>query len=188
MKIFLITDTHFNHDNCIEWCNRPKDFEWIIISNLASKLTAEDILIHLGDVAWHKESDWHKKITQLPGKKWLVLGNHDKSSYTFYIKQGWDFVGEQFILNYFGEIILFSHKPVKHHPELYTMNICGHFHNSEHHKHEPELVAIKNGFQIILAVEWMNYQPVELVTILKRYRTKLKLADQPIEYKPKGNI
>ncbi|HBD94243.1 MAG TPA: hypothetical protein DC057_08735 [Spirochaetia bacterium] len=70
-------------------------------------------------------------------------------------------VCDQFQDKIFGKTIMFSHKPVVWNGE-YDINIHGHFHNVNPNRHEKELVAIKNGYQKLLALEYTNYMPVTL--------------------------
>lgn len=160
MNIWLTTDTHFNHANMIEYCGRPENYEQKIFKGL-SQIPSTDLLIHLGDIAWHGSERTHQKyIAPLKCKKWLVKGNHDKNSNQFYLANGWDFVAQQIVDRYFGKIVVLSHIPQK--DWGYDINIHGHFHNSEWRKYEPYLTAIKNDKQKLLALEYTNYQPVTL--------------------------
>jgi len=92
----VISDTHFNHDGVLKFepCRLKAmhndgmslytkgeesllniaHTEWII-KNWNEKVKPDDIIIHLGDVAWkgHQEI-----IPRLNGIKILILGNHDK--------------------------------------------------------------------------------------------------------------
>ena len=51
MKHFVISDTHFLHNNIIKYCNRPEDYNKKIIKNWRRVVSDEDVVIHLGDVA-----------------------------------------------------------------------------------------------------------------------------------------
>ena len=51
MKHLIISDTHFLHKNIVQYCNRPTDFNKLIIKNWHKVVKPEDIVIHLGDVA-----------------------------------------------------------------------------------------------------------------------------------------
>lgn len=96
MKIYLITDTHFGHENIIKYCNRPKNFEKIIFDNL-TKIEKNSILIHLGDFAFKKVEYWANKFSKVKSfKKWLIKGNHDKKSNSWYLNHGFDFVADCF--------------------------------------------------------------------------------------------
>jgi len=79
-------------------------------------------------------------------------------------------VGDSFTLNKYGSTILFSHMPQV--DTGYTWNVHGHFHNTDHRSHEPELVAIKNDRQILVAMEHLHYQPIELKTLLEQATKK----------------
>lgn len=53
---FFTADTHFNHSNIIEFCNRPfknaEEMNEVLITNWNSKITDEDIVYHLGDFGY----------------------------------------------------------------------------------------------------------------------------------------
>ena len=166
---WLTTDTHFGHTAMLEYCGRPDNFSEKIINNLTKAVKPNDILIHLGDICIGNDREWNEKLRSVNGKHWLVRGNHDKKSNSWYLDNGWDMVCDQFRDKYFGEIIMFSHKPVVWDGE-YDINIHGHFHNSDHRRHEPELLSIENGYQKLLALEYTNYQPVSLEKFIKQRR------------------
>ena len=162
MNVYIISDTHFNHkEKMVKWCGRPENYEELLTKNLR-QLTEKDLLIHFGDITIGNVSIVHKfVISQLRCRKILVRGNHDKKSNTWYLNNGWDFVCEEFKDTLFGKNILFSHFP-KVWDGLYDINIHGHFHNSDHRRHEPEFLKIKNGYQKLFAVEYEDYKPVKL--------------------------
>ena len=167
-KIWLISDTHFHHAKMVDYCYRPKDFEARIMKALC-QIPYTDILIHLGDIGMGQDQLVHNTyIKPLACKKWLVLGNHDKKSNSWYLDNSWDFVCKKFYSTYFGKRILFSHRPEKD-DEYYDINIHGHFHNSERHQQEPELLAIKNSKQKLLALEYEDYKPILLKTFIEKY-------------------
>lgn len=135
MKYYIITDTHFGHDKIKDHCSRPDGFEEIILNNIKNTVSENDVLIHLGDVAWSEQSMWNLKLASVsPFKRWLMLGNHDKQSRSWYYKRGWSFVGESCTLDVYGKRILFSHEPAK--DGDYDINIHGHLHNTGHHDYK----------------------------------------------------
>lgn len=167
MNYWVITDSHFGHDKLQQYTGRPKFFEEHILQKLYHAVTANDILIHLGDFCIGEDLAWHEKFMEIASfKKWLIRGNHDKKSYHWYLQHGWDFVGESVILKLFGKIILLSHKPQ---PDCgYDINIHGHFHNNKHSAHEPELVTVKNNKQKLLFLEH-DYKPFNLRKIIEAW-------------------
>ena len=158
MKHWVISDTHLGHEACKKFCGRPDHFEDKILK-ACEQIAEDDVLIHLGDVSFHDDHYWQGLLRiAVKGKLWLVRGNHDSRSDTWYLNEGWDFVADQMTLKRFGKIIVFSHTPVA--DNGYDFNIHGHFHNTYHHL-EPELVAIKNDKQILVACEH-DYRPFVL--------------------------
>lgn len=166
-RIWVITDTHFGHDKIVDFCKRPVDHESKMLINLQRCVKDDDIVIHLGDVCFGDEEQWHKSIREMCGnaKMWLVLGNHDHKSPFWYVDHGWDFAAHSIGLSTMGHNILFSHVPIAE-DDWYTLNIHGHFHNSPVERHEPYLYDIRNNKQFLLAMEFVGYRPVDLANIV----------------------
>ena len=87
--IWLISDTHFNHADILTFSDKVgkpvRDFSSVdtmnqcMMDNWAKVVKPNDIVYHLGDVLFgHNKVDWMQaNFDKLPGKKHLVLGNHD---------------------------------------------------------------------------------------------------------------
>ncbi len=165
MRIWLTTDTHFGHDKMMEYCGRPKGFEDKILKHF-DLIGDNDLLIHLGDICIGSDTEWHKLLSMFRFKKWLLFGNHDRKSLSWYMTHGWDFAGREIKFKMFGEKILLSHIPVKD-DGWYTVNIHGHFHNQGHRRDEPEMVEIKNDKHKLLAIENTGLKPILLETLLR---------------------
>jgi calcineurin-like phosphoesterase family protein len=166
MNYWITTDTHFGHANIKneDFCNRPDNYEELILKRLKAVISPDDVLIHLGDVSWKNDIYWHDEINSINAfRRYLVKGNHDTKSNEWYFRRGWHFAGDSFTLKIYGKTILFSHVPVE--DSGYHLNIHGHFHNTDHRKHEPELVAIKNEKQVLLMLEH-EYKPFNLKNIV----------------------
>jgi calcineurin-like phosphoesterase family protein len=135
----------------------------------ASKNRTEiPVLIHLGDVCFENCEEWHNKLTQIYSKKWLIRGNHDKQSLSWYLNHGYDMVCDFFFLEMFGKKILFSHVPMK--DSGYGINIHGHFHDfslNTVEKMEPELFRILTPKHRLISLEKYHYQPINLDYICK---------------------
>lgn len=179
-KILLTTDTHFGHKKIIEYCGRPKNFESLILRNILDLVRYDDILIHLGDICIGDDEKWNKKLScrMEPAKMWLLKGNHDHKSDNWYLDHGWDFVGDQILIEKFGKRILFSHVPKKD-LGYFDINIHGHFHNSLHRLRDGKYIddgekvrnekdlAILTEKHKLLSIENTNYKPVLLDDFLK---------------------
>jgi calcineurin-like phosphoesterase family protein len=175
MRYWLTTDTHFGHEKLIEVFGRPENFVALILDRMERTIKPEDVLIHLGDFCVTGDEKWHKLFREVvPGKHWLVLGNHDKKSDTWYLERGWDFVGKRIWLEKFGKKMLFSHKPIA--DCGYDINVHGHFHDRRLDECEPELTTILTPKHVCLALEWTNYFPVHLQSLVEDFNTRLSYS------------
>lgn len=81
--IWFISDTHFFHDNIIQYCGRPfanSDLmNECIRDNWNSNVKPNDKVYHLGDVACgcKSEKEFVTFMFSLNGHKRLIPGNHD---------------------------------------------------------------------------------------------------------------
>lgn len=162
---YITTDTHFNHPLMLK-IGRPADYEDRIFKSM-QQLSEDDVLIHLGDICIGKDQEMHDQyIKPLRCKKILVRGNHDKKSDTWYYKNGWDFVCDQFMIKKYGKEVVFSHMPVMEGSLLMStkVNIHGHLHTMEHRQYElggtPE--------HILISIERDGCQVQSLKSILDR--------------------
>lgn len=118
-RIWLISDTHFNHRNILKFeASRKKNYEDIIFKNIGAMVGPKDTLIHLGDFTFgHKEERdraaerWANLVV---GQTILVLGNHDRHPLDYYYEQcGFKYVYSLFYV--LGNVdILLSHFPMAH--------------------------------------------------------------------------
>ncbi len=161
-KYWLITDTHFGHENMVKKGYRPDGYEELLFYSLMA-IPNDDILIHLGDVGLASDSTIHEKyIWPLRCIKILVRGNHDHKSNSWYLNNGWDFVCEQFMDRIYGRLILFSHIPQ---PDIgYDINIHGHLHDDDHRL--AQILAIKNDKQKLMSMEQLDYKTVTLKSFI----------------------
>jgi len=151
-NIWIISDTHFGHENIIKYCNRPfssvDEMNHIMVENWNKVVKDEDIVYHLGDVYFKNNS----MLSALKGRKRLILGNHDSGL-------------DQSLRNNFQKILvwrqfpefglLLTHVPV--HPfslsEKWPVNVHGHIHNNEK--------SYGNQYKNV-SVEVINYTPINI--------------------------
>jgi calcineurin-like phosphoesterase family protein len=134
MKIWVIADTHFYHENIKRYQGRPDDFNQQIIRNWNKLVAYDDVVIHLGDVIFglDKEKRLPSLMASLPGKKILCRGNHDPKPAEWYMERGFDFTCDYYVY----QDVAFSHAPLTPLPpqtlvndgRLVSLNIHGHFH------------------------------------------------------------
>lgn len=134
-RIFVVSDTHFGHDNIIKYCDRPfhnyEDMDWEMVKRWNSVVREEDHVWHLGDVYMGSGSKGYIDhiLGSLNGKKRLILGNHDNGR-------------DQLLHKHFQKIVmwrtfkefdaLLTHVPV--HPLSIMrdyVNVHGHIHNKK---------------------------------------------------------
>jgi calcineurin-like phosphoesterase family protein len=169
-KTFVISDTHFNHENIIQFCNRPfgsvGEMNECIIRNWNTVVNPDDTVYFLGDFS--RDNDGF--LQELLGQKIFIRGNHDKQfsqfmySYRKLIHRGISFL----LIHDPGEVG--RKRGIKTHKGWV---IHGHLHNNEPllypHFH-PENCSIN------VSVEMIDYTPVNLDT----------LCDTIIEYGLQG--
>jgi len=92
-KIWIISDTHFNHEKLKTMGNgRPDNYEELIMKGL-KVIKSGDTIIHLGDFCIGKDEEWHMKWYQeLKGVKKILVpsfGSYQfkKSTVQFYYKE-----------------------------------------------------------------------------------------------------
>lgn len=159
-KIFVISDTHFNHRNIIDYCDRPynsiNEMNKDIIKKWNSVVKPNDIVLHIGDFGFGNRNELQSIINQLNGEKYLILGNHDyRLGKNFFEKIGFKKVYKEYVL----ANIVFSHYPKE--VKKGQINIYGHIHNSK----PEEWYDDKNHF--CACVEMINYTPIGLSEILR---------------------
>jgi calcineurin-like phosphoesterase family protein len=160
-NIYYWSDMHFNHKNIIEYSQRPftsiEDMNEAMFTNYEDIVKENDLVIFGGDVAFDN-IDITKKIKNLPGKKILILGNHDFNKKHILNDYASSFDAVTLLLNYSIDInnqlcnIMVTHYPIDNKLlPLNTINIHGHIHQYQ--------ADVKN---INMSVEKLNYCPKKL--------------------------
>ena len=168
--VWVISDTHFNHAPILkfkDYAGLPPRGEFdnvdqmnqCMLDNWASVVKPNDTVIHCGDVLFGENKvEWlEANFAKLPGKKRLVLGNHDNVKFLapfFKDIQLWIQM-DKFIL---------THAPL--HPTTLAeshrfdaegmLNVHGHIHSNP----SPE------GPYKCVCVEQINYTPVNLEELI----------------------
>lgn len=157
-NIWIITDTHFRHHRMLELCHRPEDYNERIIQHWRENVQPDDLVIHLGDVAWPE--GWAEGIIKtLPGRKVLVRGNHDTKSLPRLMSNGFDVAVDSMSMRLNGLDILFTHAPVEHDHDI---NVHGHLHQMP----APEF----NSAHWCCALELQGYGVQNVASLFKLWR------------------
>ena len=130
-NIFVISDTHFCHENIIKYCDRPfknvHEMNNYMIQKWNSVVGKHDLVIHCGDVVLGPNDVAEKVLKQLNGRKYLIKGNHDNKSDTFYRKCGFERISD-FPIIIDGKYI-FAHAPLEKLGDSDLFLYYGHVHN-----------------------------------------------------------
>lgn len=168
---YFISDTHFSHKNVITYENRPFEdteiMDKVMIDNWNEKVKKEDIIYHLGDVAFASRTKIKEIINGLNGYKKLIRGNHDMNfSNTKWKEFGFDqtIIDGRSSSSYYlyekdGYKLALSHYPIDNLPYF---NIHGHVHSKIAHLDQTKHFCI--------SVECIGYKPIswdELKLILE---------------------
>lgn len=130
-KRFMISDLHFDHIKMVEYrgFNSVEDMNAALIAGWQSRVTFSDRVYVLGDVALNTTPEsLDRHLSQLPGTKVLIMGNHDTAPAKIEAYQ-WHFSALVGCMEYKGCIL--SHIPV--HPaqlSRFRFNIHGHVHKN----------------------------------------------------------
>jgi calcineurin-like phosphoesterase family protein len=174
-KIYLISDTHFLHDNIVKYCDRPENHEELMIRNWNEVVGEDDIVMHLGDIAASirgRETRLIEIFKELKGHKHLIRGNHDHKTDGWYKDNlGFESVSSSLIM---GDILL-THYPVrtndysKDNEILIVENLKRTLekHDINHivhgHVHQ-RTTDLPNHYNV--SVEAINYTPVEINALI----------------------
>jgi calcineurin-like phosphoesterase family protein len=114
-KVFFTSDTHFNHGNIIEYCQRPfKNVDAMnekIINNWNSVVGEDDIVFHLGDFCLGGSAEWNKVLDRLNGHIYLTYGNHDLKNIRQGVSDRFEYVGMQMRIEIGKQKIYLNHYP-----------------------------------------------------------------------------
>ena len=172
MQIWIISDTHFGHENiykflCADKVTRIRhrfrdvtEGDAFMCQRWCELVKPEDHVWHLGDVTMERSSNakqWFvNKIRSLPGHKRLVLGNHDHLGMDVYRDAGFQKIKG----SHRFERLLMTHFPI--HPSSIGPNVLANVHGHIHQNPSPP------GKYINVSVEVTNYEPVPLEELIKR--------------------
>ena len=115
MPIFYISDMHIGHQNVLRHDNRPftdiNHMQAVMTANWNSTVSDSDEVYILGDFAW-KNAQGLEMLSQLRGKKYLILGNHDKP--TEEMKACFQWVKDYAVIQDDETQVVLSHYPIAH--------------------------------------------------------------------------
>lgn len=170
-RVWLISDTHFDHTNIIKYCNRPFvstiEMNEFMRRNWLHTVMPDDIVYFLGDMAFGRGSRnprWW--VTQLSGKIIWIKGSHDKGVHTTSVIEGVEKVVLSEVISCDGIEFMLVHDVFS--AVVNGWNgwiIHGHCHNNRPH--------IDNRFghkRVNVSAEVVDYTPISLAKIVEEMR------------------
>jgi calcineurin-like phosphoesterase family protein len=181
---WIWSDTHFGHRNIIKFQQRPEGHETIMLSNWAERVHEEDTILHLGDVFLGSRGNtgrWTSILRYMPGRKYLILGNHDGYGREVYEEAGFTII-DPFI----WKGVTFTHRPITKafpgHPEDDVLgvrsanlllddwhtNIHGHIHGNtlETNHHQDDGDPLPNKKYVNVCVEVLDLGPRQVGSLI----------------------
>lgn len=155
---WVISDTHWHHTNINKYSARctpmhptPEAVDQLMITNWHGLVKPEDTILHLGDIGFFKKDADTSFLKDLPGKKFIVRGNHDdRLSAEWFAEHGFTEVKSPSI-EVEGKEVIFTHYPQSD-LRWNQVNVHGHQHNS------PSNSTSKH---LNVCVELWHYAPVD---------------------------
>ena len=177
-KIFITSDTHFNHTNIIKYCSRPfssvAEMNSTLIDNWNSVVSKDDLVIHLGDFAWGRTIQSIKQyLDKLNGDKILIIGNHDELSQDDYIKCGFSHVYSKLEVNLYNNFCVFCHFQLLHwnKSEHGSIHFYGHQHRESNNDEKIAALNASNR-RFNAGIDLNNYTPVNLYKVIQILKEK----------------
>jgi calcineurin-like phosphoesterase family protein len=184
-EVFFTSDLHFRHGNIIKYCKRP--FETVqdqtekLIENWNKTVPDTATVFILGDFAFATKNQWRGFLNRMTGKKYLILGNHDRHE---------DIPTEMFedvvdlakvsikIKDHEWKTFILSHRPILcwEGSNDESIMLYGHVHTCTNPEVDEtidsELVKLmpKNSWDV--GVDNNNYTPVSVHEVLEKINNK----------------
>lgn len=171
MKRWIISDTHFYHDNIVQYTGRPINHTEIMIDRWVQRVKREDVTYHLGDVHFGTEQQLKDIMAVIPGRKYLIRGNHDKWTDTKYMICGFDGVFDEITI----DNTLMTHEPTFICGGVHKVNLHGHLHNLGWDGVKAfggTYTQFNDGKHVCYSPEKENYYPVQIQTMVARAKKK----------------
>lgn len=159
---WIISDTHFYHENIGKYCSRPENWQELIIKNWNDLISPNETVLHLGDFALGKKAHFELLTGILNGKLFLIQGNHDRLSQTYCEAHGATLIKNSFQIVLKPQInLIFSHRPIVPLDHGW-INLHGHIHNVP----PPPEGSNLGPNHINMSIEVREYRPWRLKDII----------------------
>lgn len=170
-KVWLISDTHFDHTNIIKYCNRPfvytEEMNEYILHNWYKTIVPDDVVYFLGDMAFGRGSRkprWW--ASQLCGKIIWIKGSHDHGIRPTSIIEDIERVVLSECIVCDGIEFMLVHDPF----DAILNGWSGWIIHGHNHDNRPHIDNRFGHKRVNVSVEVIDYTPVSLAEIVRRIR------------------
>jgi len=168
---YYIADTHFGHENIIRLSNRPfqtvEEMDNVMIAKWNEKITENDDVYILGDFSY-KGKDPIFYLSQLKGRKYLIIGNHDtKLLKNPDHRQYFEEINSILMVDDGGTQICCCHYPMVEWNGYYrnVLHFYGHVHNTFHNATTQYAAQMPRAFNV--GADIIGFTPRTLKEILE---------------------
>ena len=159
-RVMVWSDLHLGHENIIRYASRPfssaQEMNRTLWANWQRHVGPDQVLVCLGDIALSRgvsDATWNR-IRTLPGRKVLVIGNHDLAKDGRLRTRGFD-EAYALLVSDGDPPLIWTHAPLPNVPDGHV-NIHGHRH---------EIIGPPDSPHINVSVEQLEYRPTSLVRL-----------------------
>jgi calcineurin-like phosphoesterase family protein len=183
-QVWFTSDTHFGHENIIRFCNRPfsnvQEMNAELIRRWRDTVPEEGIVFHLGDFAHRRSRLWNDILCSLPGRKYLILGNHDMKC----IRQGFmsrfELVTQQMTIRVDGQAIILNHNPFLCYGGSYrdVWQLFGHVHSgpASHTGLDHPRLNMLFPLQYDVGVDNNDFRPISFAEVKAKIEAQVAAA------------
>lgn len=194
--IWFTADTHFCHDNIVQFSHRPfrdaADMNDELIRRWNETVPEDGIVFHLGDFCQGNSSDWNNIMSRLHGKIYLILGNHDVKNMRPGYAQRFEQVAEQMTISVGGQIIILNHNPFLCYGGSYrdVWQLFGHVHSGPLSTTGLDLPRLKMLFplQYDVGVDNNDFRPISFYDVKAKIEAQVEDARAASGLKDIGGI
>lgn len=183
-QIWFTSDTHFGHENIIRFCNRPfrnaVEMNAELIRRWQETVPEDGIVFHLGDFAHGGSKLWNDILCALPGRKYLILGNHDMKSLRQGFMSHFEMVTQQMTIRVGGQTIVLNHNPFLCYGGSYrdVWQLFGHVHSgpASHTGLDHPRLKMLFPLQYDVGVDNNDFRPISFARVKAKIEAQVGAA------------
>lgn len=163
-QIFFTSDTHFGHWNIVKYCGRPfksiEEHDEKLIQRWNNRVGKNDLVYHLGDFCFGSTRKAEEYLDRLNGKKFLIMGNHDRQSVK---AKGWEKVTP------YHEIKVGTQQIVLFHYRMVVWN-RKHYGAWALHGHSHGKLPLSGDYTLDVGVDCWYYDPITIPILEESFK------------------